>query len=436
MLSFRFICFCFCLFLHISVCICSNNLEITLISPEIGTHLNQDSILLEGLVSDLSIEEIKVLINSQKIQFVKVTKGYFKQEVLFDKRVNHLVLYGANFKRDYFKKEFIFINHSRREKTKDEKIPPELFLNYLEPDVFKTLSPSEYASIKVNLRDNETKKLQFGYIFNDDKPKYFHRLQGEFLLKLPNPKGKKSIYLNIFSIDDDGNRSSKNYHFRVEHLKCSATISPPLGLFGITSVIANIDVEGGMGNIKKRLYLLARDGERHDVTILDNKHEFKLDSQHYKKIYKLSVEVEDENGIISKCISKKRVIRYSKNSPRNFRIGKRTKLQTIKQKFHFKIEPPIKWGEVIVLLKKKDQVSGYLGQAWRTLGNLKLNSKSYKRSFLKTMRKSVSSGKYLMKLSLVLGADTVNFSESTEVEVTRSEDDTVDLLQEILRDEN
>ena len=52
------------------------------------------------------------------------------------------------------------------------------------------------------------------------------------------------------------------------------------------------------------------------------------------------------------------------------------------------------------------------------------------------MRKSVSSGKYLMKLSLVLGADLVSFSEATEIEVTRSEDDTVDLLQEILRDED
>ncbi|MCJ8346513.1 hypothetical protein MJH12_13295, partial [bacterium] len=141
MFYIRLICFYLCLFLSFFVCICSNNLEMTLISPEIGTHVSQDSIVLEGLVSDLNIEEVKVLINSQKVQFVKVKSGYFHREILFDQRVNHLVLYGANKKREYFRKEFVFINRSRRKKTKEELIKPEFFLNSLKPDQFKTLSP-------------------------------------------------------------------------------------------------------------------------------------------------------------------------------------------------------------------------------------------------------------------------------------------------------
>ncbi|MCO4783813.1 MAG: hypothetical protein KC646_15910 [Candidatus Cloacimonetes bacterium] len=435
MFNIRLLCLNFCLFMSFFVCICSNDLELTLISPEIGTQLSQDTIILEGLVSDLSIEEIKVLINSQKVQFVKVKKGYFNQEVLFDQRVNSLVIYGANQNRDYFRKEFIFINVSRRKKTKEEMIKPDFYLNSLKPDTFKTLSPSEYKNIVVNLSDNNSKTLQFAYIFNDDKPKYFQKSPGEFLLNLPNPKGKKSLYLNIFTIDDDSNKVSKNYHFRVEHLECEAEISPPLGLYGITPVEVKLDVEGGFGTVKRHLTLLGQDGEHHEATITADSYQFNLDSQKYKSIYKLLVEVVDENKISSKCVSNRRVIRYAKNSPRNFRIGKRTKLQTIKQKFEFKVEPPIKWGEVTVLLKKKDSVSSYLGQTWRNLGTIDFKSKTYKRLFRKNMRKSVSAGKYLMKLSLVLGADVVSFTEAREIEVTRSEDDTADLLQEILRDE-
>lgn len=97
-------------------------IEVTLISPEIQLGVNIDEVLIEGLVNDLSINEIKILINSQEVQFVPVIKGYFKRMANFSQRNNLLTIYGSNSEKNLFRFEFNIINHSKRQKTIEETV--------------------------------------------------------------------------------------------------------------------------------------------------------------------------------------------------------------------------------------------------------------------------------------------------------------------------
>ena len=105
------------------------------------------------------------------------------------------------------------------------------------------------------------------------------------------------------------------------------------------------------------------------------------------------------------------------------------------QRLAFSIQPPIRKGEITVLLKKNDEINGSVGQQWKVLGRQELKSSKYKRYWTFQLRKRVPVGQYMMKLSMALGEGQLEFSETMPIAVTRSTDDTADLLQEILKGE-
>ena len=77
----------------------------------------------------------------------------------------------------------------------------------------------------------------------------------------------------------------------------------------------------------------------------------------------------------------------------------------------------------------------YLGKDWKVLGREKFRSSDLKRFWRVKLRRRVPPGKYQMKLSTVSGSSAIAFTEKIVVEVIKSQDDTEDLLQEILRGE-
>ena len=125
-----------------------SNIEVTLISPDVSVGVETGEVDLEGLVNDLSVREVKLLINAQDVQFVPVIKGYFNKKYICWKDL--IVLrYTAQIQfREAFRYEFNIINNSQREKSLDERIPPEIQLNYLQEDIFKVISPNEFEGLQ------------------------------------------------------------------------------------------------------------------------------------------------------------------------------------------------------------------------------------------------------------------------------------------------
>jgi hypothetical protein len=207
-------------------------------------------------------------------------------------------------------------------------------------------------------------------------------------------------------------------------------------MFENTDIILRTDIQGGTGDIKREFKLFNRRGfEIATQTSEQNISTFRLPDQIYYEELRGELRIEDSNGIEARCQGKNTVHFYPKNHPRLFRIEK-SKFESLKQSLHFSIEPPIKTGTLSILLKNNDPLSGTTGQEWRTLEYIELKSEQYRKFWDINIKKRVPVGEYLMKLSMAFGNDEqMNFTESMPVTVTRSTDDTRDLLYEILRDE-
>lgn len=411
-------------------------IEVTLISPEIELGINIDEILIEGLVNDLTVDEVKILINSQEVQFVPVIKGYFKRMANFSERDNLLTIYGTNSQKKIFRFEYQITNHSKRKKTVEEKVAPIVEVNYLDENNFNILSPVDFEDLTLEAYDNNNDIIQLAYILDNSPPVYLPSKNKRTKLGLRNNLiGRQSSTLIVYAIDGDGNKTQKRYHFRIENLRCNLSISPPYGIFENNSVIFKSTINGGKGNIQKLFMLDGSDGSQitHE-TMLSNSR-ISLASQKVHVDYRGTLQIKDENGITAKCTSPQKIHFYPRNHPINFQVVKGTKLQSIRQSIQISIEPPIIRGDVNILLKSQQTDSPSIGDNWKVLGRKKLNSEGLKRFWEINLTKKVPPGYYLMKLSLSTDTSDIIFSDKKRIEVIRSVDDTQDLLQEILRGE-
>lgn len=436
---YRIVFFKFCLFLVFvfsSVCNEEDEIEITLISPIVSEGVRTDKVALEGLINDLSVEELKVVVNDQPIQFVQVKKGYFQGTLNLDERENHVVLYGATFERKYFRFEARIINYSRKVKTLEQRIAPKLSLNHLNPEEFKVLSPAQYETMTVQLTDNGEKILQLGYVLDNGAPVYLDPdLKKPVALRLPNPSGKSST-LEVFAMDGDKNKVIQKYHFRLEQLECSVRIGPRYGIFERTPVSMKVRVKGGKAPLEYFYRLRSAAGGFIEKQSSRKTENISLRGKFDSAVrLKGEVLVRDSQGIDAICRARDTLSFYPQEHPRLFQLSKRTKLESTKQSLLFSIEPPVMGGEMTILLKWNDPFHGVSGQEWKVLGRHKLQSNGYQRFWKFDLDKRVPVGNYLMKLSMVLGNDQLTFTETMPVEVTRAQDDTRDLLQEILAGE-
>ena len=334
-----------------------SDIEVTLISPELGQEVDSADVELEGLVNDLSVKEVKVLVNSQEVQFVPVNKGYFQRKLNFDQRENRLTIYGANFDRKYFRYEFTYINSSKAKKTLEQKVPPILKLNHLQEGKFKILSPREYETLEMTAHDNSDDIVQLGYVLNDGAPVYLKYVRRPINLNLERDRSRKSSYLHLFAIDGDGNKTVKNFHFRVEHMECSLKIMPEYGIYADTPLIFKARVQGGSGKVKKQYIAISSDGMRDEKKASGSR--TKLSLKHHK-IYRTfmgRLELTDSNGVEARCDAKEKVHFYPAEHPAHFEISNKSKFESMSQRLAFSIQPPIRKGEITVLLKKNG-VSG------------------------------------------------------------------------------
>ena len=69
------------------------------------------------------------------------------------------------------------------------------------------------------------------------------------------------------------------------------------------------------------------------------------------------------------------------------------------------------------------------------MGRKNFEANSLQQFWKVLLRRRVPVGKYQMKLSVVSDLSDIIFTEKVKVEVTKSKDDSEDLLQEILRGE-
>lgn len=412
-------------------------IDITLISPELGQTITQSNVILDGLISDSSVEEVKISINSQEVLFLPVVNGYFRTEAFFDQHINKITVFGANPKRQYFREEYEFINISQREKSPEELIPPTITLNHLSENKFTILSPVQYQNLSLQAWDNKGKITQAGYIIDSQKPVYLQLDDfGNAKLNLAWPPVKQTMLLHAFAVDEDLNRSGANYHFRVEFMECQLNLEPEYGMFKNTDIILRANIKGGQGTIKREFRLLNQRG--FEIALINNEQNhatFRLDEQPYYEEISGELRITDKNNIEAHCQGQNTVHFYPNNHPRLFKIES-FKFESLKQKLNFSIEPPIKTGTLSILLKKNDPLSGTTGQEWRTLEYIELKEAQYRKFWPINCKKRVLEGEYLMKLSMALGHDEqMTFTESLPITVTKSTDDTKDLLYEILRDE-
>ena len=413
-----------------------DEIQVTLISPEPGVEVRSDEVLLEGLISDLSVTEVKVLVNEKEVEFLEVKNGYFSGKVTFDLRTNRLTLYGASANRRYFRQEFEFVNGQKRERSLEERVPPKIQLIGLEKDTFKILSPRQYSELSLVFEDNRASVIQCGYVLNDQKPVYLDWKKKPLLLKLPLDQNRRSYLLHVFAIDGDGNKTTSNYHFRVEPLKCTLSIGPPMGLYESTPVQLRSVVKGGLGKIKRHYELKGQKGRSKKKSSLRSRETISLNGYDLPGVFRGLLRVVDSNGIDATCESKQEVQYYSSRHPRLLTVPTPVHFESIHQEFGFSVVPPVLGGEVTILLKHQDPQSGFTGKIWKTLGRQALESKGFKRDWKVVFKRRVPPGDYLMKLSFVLHGTGPDFTETIPVVVTRASDDTVDLLEEILRDEN
>lgn len=412
-----------------------SEIVITLITPDVSAGVEIGEVDLEGLVNDLSVKEVKLLINAQEVQFVPVNKGYFSKKVYLSQRYNDVTVYGSNLRRQNFRYEYKIVNHSKREKSADELLPPKIELNYLQEDLFKVLSPSEFDNLQIEISDNKDEVVQLAYIINDEPPVYLPRKKRFVRLDIERSRAFRSIKLLVYAIDGDGNKVSKKYHFRMEDLACRLNVSPEYGIYSETPVLFNSTVKGGVGEIKKIYTLVDKSGKPVVHETLSSMATVYLDGRKIKDDYKASLKIIDQNGIEATCSSQTILKFYPKNHLKSFGILPQTSLKSTRQKLYFSIEPPVRKGEIAILLKEQDSSKSYLGEDWKMLGRKVFESKNLQRFWEVELRRRVPVGKYQMKLSVVSDSSEITFTEKILVEVTKSKDDKEDLLQEILRGE-
>lgn len=413
-----------------------NKIEVTLISPEVQVGINVDEVLIEGLVNDLSIDEIKILINSQEVQFVPVIKGYFKRMANFSERNNLLTIYGSNSEKDLFRFEFKVTNHSKRQKTIEETIAPIIEVSHLSENNFTVLSPIDFQNLTIKASDNNNDIVQLAYILDDSSPVYLSSKNKMTKLSLDNNLiDRQSSTLIVYAIDGDANKTRKQYHFRIENLRCELSISPPYGIFEDDSITFKSTIKGGTGKIQKLFILDGTDGSQITHKTEHAASTISLAKQTTKADYQGTLQIKDENGIMAKCSSPQKIHFYPRSHPVKFQVVTGTVLQSVRQSLHISIEPPMANGEVNVLLKSEDIQSSSVSDNWKVLGRKKLSSKDRRRFWTINLTKNVPPGYYLMKLSLSTDSSDIIFSDKKRVKVIRSVDDTQDLLQEILRGE-
>jgi hypothetical protein len=411
------------------------SIEITLISPTLGEEVEIDTVVLEGLVSDLSVTEIKVLVNSQPLQFVPVRKGYFEGKLFLDQRVNRVTLYGANASREYFRQEYEILNKLKRKKSISERIAPRISLNHLEVNQFKILSPVQFAKLNLNLWDNKDEVVQVGYTWNDSDPVYLRWKGSPIDLNLKPYASLQSYFLHIFAIDGDGNQSRANFHFRVEKLECELSVSPLLGLFESTPVHLEARISGGKGVVKKIFSIKSRQGVSYSKESTTAQVSFQIPEIEMQEKFTTSLHLVDENSIHATCSASNEVHLFSERMPRIVEFSNISKLESVRQILNFRITPPVRRGRVKLFLKSHDPITGFSQRDWKTLGLHRLQSPQYRREWTLELRKRVRPGNYLLKMSLELSGNKIQFTEMIPVTVVRSANDDVDLLQEILRDE-
>lgn len=411
-------------------------IKVTLIAPEPDAGVASEEMLVEGLVDDLSVSEIKLLINSQQVQFVPVNKGYFSRSVNFSERDNLLTIYGANSNRKIFRFEFKITNHSKREKTLEEKIAPSIKVTSLIENEFNILSPQDFQNLKVEAWDNKNDIVQLAYIIDNQAPTYLSRTKRFVDLNIQSDlTNQSSSTLIVFAIDGDGNKTLKRYHFRLENLRCTLSAAPLYGIFEDTPVNFEALIQGGQGKIEKYFQLLDERGSQINHRTMNSVSSISLSDQKQRANYQASLTIKDENGIKASCNAPQILQFYPKNFPLNFQILPDTKLQSVRQNLFLSIEPPILQGEVNVLLKAHDSENGYLTENWKVLGREVLKSKNLRRFWKVKLNRRVPPGSYLMKLSIATDSSDLIFTDKSRIEVSRSTDDTQDLLQEILRGE-
>lgn len=424
----------FTLWAFICLGYCTESIDVTLISPEPGETVGQTEVTLEGLISDYSVKEVKILLNQQEVRFVPVQNGFFTANLLLDARLNRLTVYGATPDRKYFRQEFQFINALEREKTIEERVPPSIFVSGLLENQFKILSPADYSKLGVTIQDNGDSIVQCGYVLNDSPPVYFKWTKGEIPMQLPLEE-TVSYNLHVFAIDTDGNKTTANYHFRVEPLDCVLSLSPSFGLFETVPVRVEAQVEGGMKPLK--YYFQVMDGAGRKIEKQSDQSSATISMEDFKKPgkFRAYLKVVDARGIDVKCESREEANYFSAQEPTKLKVMTPIRFQSIQQDLNFELIPPTHGGEVVVLLKEYDPQSGFTGQVWKALGRKTLKSKSLQKDWSIRFSRRVPPGDYMMKISFAVSGNNLSFTDTIPINVARSEDDTVDLLQEILRDE-
>ena len=191
-------------------------------------------------------------------------------------------------------------------------------------------------------------------------------------------------------------------------------------------------MKGGVEKIKKLYTLVNKSGVEVVHETYNPISQVYLSGRKMKDDYKASLKIVDQNGIEATC--KADIKFYPENFPKSFKILDQTKLQSVRQDLHFSIEPN-STGEITILLREQGFNSSYLGEDWKVLGRKKFEADTLRRFWAANLRRRVPVGKYQMKLSVVSDSSEITFTEKIVVEVTKSQDDTEDLLQEILRGE-
>jgi hypothetical protein len=329
------------------------------------------------------------------------------------------------------------VNEVFREKTPEQKIAPFLEVSGLVPNKFQILSTLQYLNLELLALDNYGEIVQVGYVFNAEKPVYLKLNESSRArLDLPKNFNRLSQSLHIFALDNDGNRSSLNFHFRVDQLDCELLFAPKMAIFGRTPIQVSAKISGGSPPIQRKfsvrasgdLEIVSQESASDDVLFVPS-------VDFGRTVFYAQLDLVDKNGIEGQCKSTDRGLLYPQNYPRQFHVLS-ARLETIRQNFSFQMEPPIEEGQVSVLLKKNDPLRGMTQEEWKVLGSISLSSSSPKTHWESSLTQRVPEGPYLMKLSFASASQSqMSFTQTTQVLVTRSIHDSVDLLQGILREE-
>jgi hypothetical protein len=421
-----------------TICNYSENkqIEITLISPESET-VSKSEILLEGLITDITVTEMKLMVNQKELEYLPVKKGYFAKPIRLDQRENHVALFGANFKREHFRKEYLFINKSIPEKSPEEKVPPRLELNHLKPDSFTVLGSERFHDLKVRYWDNKGKITQLAYIVDDGKPQYIQPDDtGIASLKLLTDPYRASHLLHIYAIDEDNNKTSHNYHFRIENMTCNVQVIPLMGYEEKTLLFPYLKIKGGKEPYAQEFYFIDERGTKETLTTSSTTPMFMPAARNKVSEIFTSAKVTDSNGVTASCKASVPTTLYPVNHPLTIEI-KKIQFESNRQEAILSIEPPVKSLEAGIMLKKNDSLTGVTGEEWKFLANVKAPaSDNYKRYWTIVTEKRLQVGDYLLKMSVASeGFSELKFTRSLKIHVSRAANDDMDLLQQILQSE-